>query len=396
MMQRPDHPPNGKAVDPQSLPVIHWESILTDEFFGLERGGRFLKATLLQPHDVLSTSAVVGGLQHGLQYLVNHQSCEARDHLERHEFHRKLGLDGYHRTVCTELDIDPGRAAVMGTAANMGYAGVVTEADKDLRVTAVVTAGVQGNAACAGDPAQWREGEGGWERIDPASGTINTMLLLNRPLTKGALARAVVTMTEAKTAALGRLAVGSLYSQDLATGTGTDQYCIAAPSDGAGPLTSTSPHVKLGELIGVAVRKATLQALQWQNGLEPSYARGLYHCLGRYGLNEQALYAHLPLTLSDRQLELLRRNEKAVLYEPLASAAAYAIAEVLDRIRFGTLPAGLAQEALRRQGACLAVAISTKVDQWLNFYRDLPAPDPNRPVPFICAALGMGWASKWT
>ena len=33
--------------------------------------------------------------------------------------------------------------------------------------------------------------------------------------------------------------------------------------------------MKLGEIIGVAVRRATLEALRWQNGLEASYTRGV-------------------------------------------------------------------------------------------------------------------------
>ena len=85
---------------------------------------------------------------------------------------------------------------------------------------------------------------------------------------------------------LARLAVPSRYSSDLATGTGTDQYCAAAPIDGAPPLTSASPHVKLGELVGLAVRRATMECLRWQNGLEPSYTRSLVHALGRYGIGE--------------------------------------------------------------------------------------------------------------
>src|SRR5262249_47668495 len=155
----------------------------------------------------------------------------------------------------------------MGTAANMSYAAKVQVSDGDLGVAAIVTAGVQGNAACAGDPAAWRETEKGWEKAVPLDGTINTILLINHSLTEAALARAVVTMTEAKSIALQRLAIRSLYSKDFATGTGTDQYCVATPLDKGKPLTSTSPHVKLGELIGVAVRDATLEALRWQNGL---------------------------------------------------------------------------------------------------------------------------------
>ena len=44
--------------------------------------------------------------------------------------------------------------------------------------------------------------------------------------------------------------------------------------------------MKLGELIGRSVRQATQEALRWQNGLEPSYTRGVFHALGRYGVKE--------------------------------------------------------------------------------------------------------------
>ena len=94
-----------------------------------------------------------------------------------------------------------------------------------------MTAGVEGNATAAGEPASWRETEAGIEKVPAYAGTINTMLFINRPLTPAALARVVVTMTEGKSAALQRLAVPSKRHVDLATGTGTDQYCIAVPSD---------------------------------------------------------------------------------------------------------------------------------------------------------------------
>ncbi len=120
----------------------------------------------------------------------------------------------------------------------------------------------------------------------PLEGTINTLLFINHSLTEAALARSVVTMTEGEKRGSGRLAIRSLYSKDFATGTGTDQYCIAAPLAVGRPLTSTSTHVKLGELIGVAVRDATLEALRWQNGLEPSTTRFLFHAVSRYGVIE--------------------------------------------------------------------------------------------------------------
>ena len=250
-----------------------WEVLRTGRHFSLKRSGRYLVAELSGEHAVLSTSARNGGQARGIRYLANHQSCEATMHNVRHDAIKAKGETKYHDVVCGEMGLPAEEVVLLETAANMNYAAAVTHADQDLEVTAVVTAGVQGNATCAGDPAAWREGETGWQKI---GGTINTILLISQPLAPGAMARAVMTMTEGKSAALQRLAVRSLYSRDLATGTGTDQFAMAAPEAGAYRLTSASPHVKLGELIGRAVRDATLEALRWQNGLEPSYTRGLF------------------------------------------------------------------------------------------------------------------------
>jgi adenosylcobinamide amidohydrolase len=364
--------------------------------FRLLRAGRFLIAELLVPHRVLSTSLQQGGESESLRYILNHQSCEGAGHREREAYITGLGLEGYHDAVCREIGIDAQSAASMGTAANMNYAAIREQQDGNVRVTAVVTAGVQGNAACAGDAAGWRETESGWDKIPPAGGTINTMLFLSHPLTRGALARAVITMTEAKSAALARLAIRSRYSKDPATGTGTDQYAIAVPLDGGKPLTSTGPHVKLGELIGVAVRDATSEALRWQNGLEPSYTRSLFHALGAYGLNEATFFEDIAPLLPAADLELLQKNAKSIFYEPLAAAAAYAIASILDRVRYGTLPAATAGEAVRQQAALLAANLAAQPARWPDFLARLHDADLERPARLVLLAIALGWSSKWT
>lgn len=370
--------------------------------FRLVRSGRFVVAELLVAHRVISTSPKNGGQREGLRYLVNHQSCEGTDHRERHA--AITGGEAYHDSSCGEIEIDPAVSASMQTAANMNYAAVVAASDLNVTVTAVVTAGVHGNAACAGDPASYRETEAGWEKVTlpavptPVVGTINTMLLINHALTEGALARAVITMTEAKSAALQRLAVRSLYSADFATGTGTDQYCVAAVlrvDDGAKEFVSTSPHSKLGELIGVAVRDATLEALRWQNGLEVSSTRLLFHALGRYGVCEADCLAELAPLLSERELELLKKNFQSVVYEPKVAAAAYAIAAVLDRIRVGTVPASAARDIFRQQVATLATSLAAKPDAWVEFYARLADLDPEQAARGVYAAIALGWSRKW-
>jgi adenosylcobinamide amidohydrolase len=376
--------------------ALNLEELFVTPEYRLVRTGRFLITELLTPHRVLSTSDRNGGMAEHVRYLVNHQSCEGADHRERHAHITGMGLAVYHDAACTEIGLDPAEVAMMGTAANMSYAAVLQLRDDATLVTAVVTAGVQGNAACAGDPASWRETDKGWEKIVPVGGTINSELLINHSLTAGALARAVVTMTEAKTAALRQLAVASLYSPNLATGTGTDQFCVAAPLDAGRPLTSTSPHSKLGELIGVAMKGATLEALRWQNGLEPSATRSLFHALGRYGANETRFMASLAPLLTERELELLKKNLNSVIYEPKVAAVAFAIASVLDRVRFGTLPASAARDILRQQAATLAANLSAKPDRWMDFYAQLAEADPDQPTRAVFSAIALGWSAKWS
>ena len=369
-----------------------WETLLAAPSARVRRRGRFVVVDLQGPHLAASTSSRNGGQADRLRHLVNHQSCEGSGHDTR--FHEIIarGPEGYHDAVCGEIALPPETTAVMGTAANMSSAAVAVERDGELEVGAIVTAGVQTNATCAGDPASWREASNGMEKV---AGTINILLLVSRPLTPPALAGVVVTMTEAKSSALQRLAVPSRYSQDLATGTGTDQYAIAAPSEGGRPLTSASPHIKLGEMIGLAVRRATMESLRWQNGLEPSYTRSVCHALGRYGLDEATFADDMAAHLPAADLQLLRRNTKAVLYDPGAGAAAHALAAVLDRVRHGTLPAAMAADAAVQQAALLAANVAAQPERWAEMRARLHASQALEPKTLVLAALALGWQEKW-
>ena len=374
---------------------MHWETLASLPLAELRRSGRFLLVDLQTPHRVVSTSARNGGQTDHVRYLVNHQSCEATGHEARSHLIMNLGQEAYHDQVCLEIGIPPAEAAVLGTAANMNYATVVSERDEDVEVMAVVTAGVQTNAVCAGDPASWRELQDGVVKVPAVAGTINTILVASQPVHPSALARLVVNLTEAKSAALQQLAVPSCYSPDLATGTGTDQFCVAAPLDGAKPLTSASPHMKFGEIVGRAVRRATVEALRWQNGLEPSYTRGLFHALGRYGVKEETVFDDLEELLDPGDLQLLRKNKNAAFYEPLVGAAAHALASVLDRARHHTLPSSVLPEAIVQQAATLAASLAAKPHRWPEFHARLRATTQFEPKALVLAAIAIGWHDKW-
>lgn len=390
--------------------------LFTSPFAELRRRGRHAIIELRAPALVLSTSHVNGGLRDDLRFLVNHQSCEPVKHQERFELITGKGQDGYHQHVCTELAIDPTRTALMGTAAQMQYLGLATHTHADLSVTAVVTAGVTGNAGSAGDAAHFDERNGTWERITPLpanakpagthNGTINTILLFSSPLSATAVTRAAMTMTEAKTSALLELAVGSKSSWRLATGTGTDQFAIATPLNGSSPRTWTGKHTKAGELVGLAVRQATLEALRWQNGLEPSLTRSIFHALGRFGFTEEVFKTAQPALLSEREYELLKGNWNPVIYEPQLSAAAYAFAAVLDRVLCGTIGASSARESLINQAALMAAGLATQPERYDEFRRELiphlPIDIGSLPAQLLPAAvalanraIALGWQRKW-
>jgi hypothetical protein len=154
--------------------------------------------------------------------------------------------------------------------------------------------------------------------------------------------------------------------------------------------------VRLGELIGRAVRDATLEALRWQNGLEPSYARSIFHALGAYGLKEETFFDDIAPYLTEAQLGLLKANKKAVVYEPLVAAAAFAIAAVLDRLRHGILPESAAREALRQQLASMATGLAARPDRWPALYRSIEEFDLEQPARVVSRALALGWAAKWS
>ena len=372
------------------------EIICQGNGFVVRRVGRFLLGELQAPHRVLSTSIHGGGQSESIQYVINHQSCEVAGHAERQVLLSELGQIGYHNQVCKELGLPPDEVALMGTAANMRYAVHRNERYEELAVDAVVTAGVEGNAVRAGDEAHWVETENGWEKISPYNGTINIMLFFNWPLTAAAQVCAAVTMTEAKSAALQELAVASRYSEHLATGTGTDQFIIAAPlNDDRKPKESTGPHAKLGEMIGRAVLGAIKEALRWQNGLEASYTRSIFHALRRFGLTREHLMERIAPLLSSQELALLKQNDKAVFYDPQIAACAYAYAAVLDRVRYGTIPSGLASEVLRQQAANIASTLAAKPGQWTEYWRQLSV-DEQDPAAALVKALALGWKTKWT
>jgi iron complex transport system ATP-binding protein len=141
------------------------------------------------------------------------------------------------------------------TAVFLRHARAVTLADGELRVAALVTAGV-GNATAAGLSEPYRPPA---DSAAPPAGTINLILLIDGHLGPSAMVNAVITATEAKAAALRDADVHTADGLP-ATGTSTDTVTVACTGRGQA-LAYAGPATAVGWLIGRAVRQATAAAL---------------------------------------------------------------------------------------------------------------------------------------
>ena len=249
----------------------------------LYRYEKSIVAFFTGPRKVLSTSIYNGGYHEELTSVFNHD-CTVSPGMPCEML--APTYEGHMRIIAGKIGLDPDKTTGMGTAACMDNAVSVSETYKELTVTAVVTGGIEHNAGRAGDPADYyKPGE-----KPPKPGTINILLFLDSDMPAGTITRALVTCTEAKTAAIQELLQGSLYSQGLATGSGTDQTIIVANADSSLYLDDAGKHAKLGELIGLTVTKAVKAALFKQTGLCPASQHHALRRLERFGVSREKLW----------------------------------------------------------------------------------------------------------
>lgn len=232
-----------------------------------QRDGLWEKSLVVQfsePRRVLSTS---GGFVNATA-IVNHSAKPelwakvCREMKTQKEAGGKVYLQMIKQKIADKLETKSENITEVGTAADMDHLAVVTKEYKPFVVTALVTAGAKTNALRTGvDAGLHIEGE------EP-KGTVIIFILTNAKLTDGAMARTLITVTEAKTAAFQDLNVPSSYSKSIqATGTGTDSIMVVSGTAGS-KVTYTGGHSKIGELIGKAVHEAVIEALGKQNGFK--------------------------------------------------------------------------------------------------------------------------------
>jgi len=371
----------------------------------IHRRDRTIFGKFLQPHLVLSTCRAAGGIRRNIDYVLNHQSCEPKNHHRNIDYRDVLD---YRRMICENIGLAAEKCVTMGTAANMHHAAIIHRTFLDLEVVAVVTGGVETNGGRAGDPASVLESESGFKSLDETGsdtikpGTINTMLFISQPLTEGAITRAIMTATEAKSAALQELAVNSRYSDGLATGTGTDQIIVAAPDpdEKIYRLTGAGKHSKLGELIGKSVICAVKETLARQNSLTPSGQCSAKIHLERFGCTSDSMKEGICNHLNHEQTKILMDNFHTINRDPIVVAGVATMAHLRDKFSWHILPPSCWRETMSSSGAHLACSVGGRYEKMVDYRQQLattisPQPDNQGFLALCWSALARGFIDKW-
>jgi len=213
--------------------------LLPLEFPGVSAGvsAEMIQLQSEQPLHILSSAVVGGGLTQA-RFIINRHVDKTYNHPDPPQ-----DLQGF----AAGCGITEPFVGLM-TAAYLDGVKTVTLREKDLIVSAVITAGLS-NPTAAGLSL-------------PAvllPGTINMIFLIAAHLTPAAMVNAVITATEAKTDVLLQRGVPTPEGHH-ATGTSTDAIVVA--STGRGELLPyAGPATEVGWLIGRCVRGGLSQAL---------------------------------------------------------------------------------------------------------------------------------------
>lgn len=137
------------------------------------------------------------------------------------------------------------------TAAKLTHASIIEAEGDQFRLLCCTTAGTR-NAARAGVKRET------YSAYEP--GTINTIILIDGAMTKSAMVNAIITATEAKSAALQQLNIRELANGELATGTTTDAIAIGV-SQSAGWGSAVHAYAGAATTIGCAIGEAVYQTV---------------------------------------------------------------------------------------------------------------------------------------
>jgi len=220
----------------------------------------------------------------------------------------------------------------MITAAAVENFSLVSKRDGELAVSVIATAADNEGNTCnhaesAGEPIEVQESEG----------TINIIVVIDGNPTEICLVNTLITVTEAKMAALRELDIRSRYSGDEATGTVTDAIVVAETSRGA-PIVYGGPASQLGQLVGYCTRKAVKEAVMKANECMP--CRSVFNRLRERHLPIEKLASELSKakSLNTDEKTLAIGLTKMLRNDPFLASIVMAAAKIDEDVEKGLVP----------------------------------------------------------
>jgi iron complex transport system ATP-binding protein len=234
----------------------------------------------------------------------------------------------------------------MVTAASVENFALASKRDGNLAVSAIATASDNEGNTC-----NYSESAGEPIVTQKISGTINIMVVIDGNPTESCLVSSLITVTEAKAAALGDLDIRSRYSGQLATGTITDAVVIGETSRGP-PIVYGGPASKLGQLVGYCTRKAVKEAVM--RAAECMSCRSVMARLKERHFSIEKMASELAKNsdLNADQATLATYLEKKLKSDPLAVSIIMAALRIDEDVEKGLIPPelGTVEETSKRFG----------------------------------------------
>ena len=213
----------------------------------LEHSADHIHVEFNLPHKVLSSAVFNGGMTEA-KHILNLKVPKSYTGTEAPE----ITLTNY----CAKANWD-GTTVAMMTAASMDSFRLAVEVVQGVEIAVLVTTGLS-NPRRAGDRAEYRQISTPVKEI----GTINIIAMTSANLTDTAMVEALLTVTEAKTAALQDANIISPISNKIATGTGTDSVAMVS-GHSAETISYCGKHVLFGEILGRMVTETVASSIEW-------------------------------------------------------------------------------------------------------------------------------------
>ncbi len=261
------------------------------------------KSLLIEFKRPLRVISTLEGMRDNILFVGNHYTppqCWSITHY--------LGLTSSRSMVYKALGLDKKITSFLFTGADMDNLSMEVRGYGKIKVCVLLTAGVESNAQ------RMSKDSGDFCEV----GTINIIIMTNMRLTPRAMTRAIITATEAKTAALQDMDIRSSYTpmDNQATGTGTDNILVVE-GEGEHVLDNAGGHSKLGELISTCVYNAVISAVEKQNQLIPN--RNIFSRLMERRINLFSLIHSSNLIPPHKKKRFLQELDHVLLLKPYAS-----------------------------------------------------------------------------